>query len=183
MSRFGGVHRAYSVEWGKVVGREGRIEIDSENRRVAIIFDGKRETQLLLPLYSVKQVFAVDAAKTQAATDLVFVLSHAPHIFHARQRQQSIDLEHQRLGQVVNNHILVSFKDSAERISFLDEPHTGLPQHSRRKLRVVDRYLYAQDKLAPVHRLMQELSSPVAFQVSPLHIGEYHGLAVVDPLC
>jgi hypothetical protein len=79
---------AYSLEWGKVVGREGRIEIDSENRRVAIILDKAREVQLHLQLYSIKQVFAVDASKTQNAIDLVFVLSHAPHIFNCKQRQQ-----------------------------------------------------------------------------------------------
>jgi hypothetical protein len=51
-------------------------------------------------------------------------------------------------------------------MDFLDEPCTGLPLHSRRKLRVVDRYLYAPDKVVPVYNLMRELSSPVAFQVS-----------------
>ena len=55
----------------------------------------------------------------------------------------------------------------------MDDPHTGLPLHTQRKLKVVERHLYDQAKLAPVHSLTRELSSPVTFQ----DVGSsYHGM-------
>ncbi len=145
---------------------EGKVEIDSDKRRLLVILDKQRLGQLWIPLYSIKQVLAVDPPQGQPQLDLVFVLSHAPHIFASRQRQQAIDRHHRELGQVVNTQILVSFSSSNQRSGFLDEPQTGLPQPKRRKLKTVERHLYDKPKLAPVYALMRGLSSPVAFQVS-----------------
>jgi hypothetical protein len=156
--------RVYSLEWGKVI--EGKVEIDSDKRRLVIILDKKRTEQLWIPFWHVKQVFAVDPPSGQPAIDLVLVLLHAPQIFAARQRQKSLDREHDQLGQVVNHHVFVSFSSAHQRVMFLDEPHTGLPRTVRRKLRVVERHLYDESKLAPVYSIMKELSDPVAFQVS-----------------
>lgn len=164
MSGVWACYRAYSLEWGKVI--EGKVEIDSDKRRLVVILDKKRTEQLWIPFWHVKQVFAIDPPPGQPALDLVLVLLHAPQIFAARQRQQSLDREHAQLGQVVNHHVFISFSSAHQRAMFLDEPHTGLPSTVRRKLKVVERHLYDKAKLAPVYELMRQLSDPIAFQVS-----------------
>ncbi len=157
----------YSTEWGQAV--DGKIEINSEDRRLVIVFEKEfRRTQLWVPFWSIKQVIAVEAPPSEPALDLVLVLSHAPHFFISRKRQQSLDEEHHQLGQVVNNCVRVGFNSPTARMRFLAEPEAGLPQPERRKLRMIDRELYANYKLAPVYAFMTELSAPVAFQVSPL---------------
>lgn len=155
---------AFSVEHTVNAGANGKLGTDSENRRV-VISGGSVEVHI--SDFSISQIRLLSCP-----TELLFTLDHAPFFGsrnHQKQliRREAIDGTHAKLGQVVNQQILVSFRDPNERQRFCSaDRRWSLPKPKPSKVSVVVRGLYSPGNMAQVEGVVTRWPGPVAFQVS-----------------
>lgn len=118
-----------------------------------------------MTLHSIREVLGLE---DRSSHDLLLVLRHAFHIDMNGERHTYIDDRHKDLGQVVNHQLLLSFKSHDERARFINEPMKGTPDHQLTSVTIVFGDVYAAERMQAVRKLLDELSSVVAFQVSHL---------------
>ncbi len=156
---------AFSVEFTYDTNQNGRVLVDHENRRV-LIKDGPIEIHI--------SDFSIEQAQvlTASPTELLFSLAHAPFFGfrnnHAQlSRAHSINQLHRHLGQAINQQVLLTFRDGAERDRFCEgDRRRGFPKPVHANVAVVVRGLWSAEKMRQVEELCKGMKGPVAFQVS-----------------